>query len=189
MNYHDNLFSHFSYSTWSPEGLQERFPTLESALCQLETSPILEAAFAVFWKLWESPDPDNAFPHIDPDLIEEAILKNNPNSLSTAVERANWEITRTKLEQQNQENRERTQARLAQLVERLIPSVEPDEPVVEKDSWVFAHIAGALVLELERLDAGQTERSREVVSQALSFGCRGHLPQAQNLGTSRPNFP
>ena len=165
----ENLFSHYSYSTWAPEELQKQYPTLERALCQLETDPNLEAAFTVFWKLWESPDPDNASNIVDLDKIEEIIRKNDPNFPSTAVIRQNWELARVLFDTGNQEIRRRTEQRLAQLVQRLEPSVEPDEPVVETDSWIFAHVAGALALELERLDGGQTERSWEVCEQALSW--------------------
>ena len=165
----ENLFSQYSYSTWAPSGLEARFPTLESALSQLETSLNLEAAFAVFWKLWESSDPDGTGNNVDMRAVEEIIRKNDPTFLSTPSERQNWERAVEYSEEQNQENRRRTEGRLAQLIQKLKSSVEPDEPVLEEDSWIFAHIAGALILELERLDAGETERSWEVCDEALAF--------------------
>jgi len=169
MNDVENLFSHYSYSTWAPKELQERFPTLESALSQLEASPNLEAAFTVFWKLWETPDPDGTISIVDLRGMEEIFRKDDPKFLSDPVQRQSWERAVVHFEEQDQENRRLTEGRLDQLVRRLTPSVEPDEPVVEGDSWIFAHIAGALVLESERLGAGQTERSWEVGEQALSW--------------------
>ena len=52
----ENLFDHFAYASWAPQELQELYPTLESALTQLETDPNPEAAFALLWLVMESPD-------------------------------------------------------------------------------------------------------------------------------------
>ena len=55
-----NFFNHFNYDLWADPDTLVRFPTVESALSALESVANPQAAFALFWKLFGSPDPDGA---------------------------------------------------------------------------------------------------------------------------------
>jgi hypothetical protein len=155
----DNFFSHFSYDSWTPKELQQLHPTFEGALSQLETNPNPEAAFAVFWGLLDPAHAPDDFEKIF-NWMEEETKKDEPGFQFTEKQ---WEVFREVHRRESDKNVDRLEA----LLRRLEPSSVPDEPVLDSDALIFAHISAALAMYLEHLDGAQTERFWEVVENGL----------------------
>jgi hypothetical protein len=169
MNAENNLFEQYSYKSWAPVGLQQRYPKLEDALSQLETKPNLEAAFVAFWKFVPSKDPLDQFP-LDGERVEQLLRQYHPEYASI-VGQQKWQEVRAYADKQHREALQGLVNRLEGLLRRLEPSSVPDDAVLDTDALMFTHVSAALAVCLQRLDGTQTERLCEVVENAVRV-CR-----------------
>ena len=166
VNANQNLFSQFRYDSWAPQELLLLFPTLEDAVSQLDTSPNLEAAFAVFWKILEKPDPDDTL-NLSGGTLE-LLLQTDPETAKIfATEGGRAYIQR--LRTQDGEEIGLIENLFSHLVMKLKPVIPPDGNVQDVDAWIFATVSAAAAIELERADSAQTERLWELVESALAI--------------------
>lgn len=168
MDDNQNLFSQFSFDSWSPKAHKNLFSPLEDALARLETSPNLEAAFTAFWKILEKPDPDEILNLANIDETLEFVRRQYPEIGQTLdSEAAQQSIQR--LRSNDREKIGLIESLLSDLVMKLKPIITPDSNVRDVDAWIFANVSGAAAIQLERADSVQTERLWELVESALAI--------------------
>lgn len=167
MDDNENLFSQFTFDSWSPKGHKSLFSPLEDALARLETSPNLEAAFTAFWKILEKPDPDEILNLTNIDQTWDFLRRDPEIGQILDSEAAQQMLQR--LRSGDRENIGLIETLLSDLVVKLKPNVAPDGHVRDVDAWIFATVSGAAAIQLERADSVQTERLWELVESAVKI--------------------
>ena len=191
-----NFFSRFQYPRWADTAFLEQHPPVskldeyETLLLNFEKDGTVEDAFAICWQQLEATCVDydaqldslHRQLEIIEDILSEGIITDSQYSdAKSNIEESIWEVNSSWPQKQ-----EHSILLLSNLVKQNRPDLPLDSNVLETQAIVYAHLAVALALRLERLDRGHTERFWELLEDALRVTKMPRTSSVSSWGNSLP---